>query len=471
MRCRRRIEMRIKRLLFFVCLLFFTFIVRAQSLKIGVITDLHYMDSALLIREGSAFDQYTKGNRVLLKESPAIVKAAVNMLIKDSVDLVLITGDLTKDGEYVSHKGVIKELTPLLENGIKVLVIPGNHDVNNPRAFGFDGDSLKAVATITPLEFRQLYGNFGYNTAIQVDANSLSYVSEPVEGLRIICIDDCENQNKLKTRKWVLKQIGTAKAQGKQVLAMMHHNVVEHFDHEGSFPYYMTDSFEVVQKELLDAGVTTVFTGHFHASDISLLSDDKGNNLYDVATGSLSAYPCPYRIVEVSGDSIRINTNYIDSIDIFYNDGFKVYARREAERRFSDILNSLVDRYYPKISASVPKMAAPFIDIPDKESLKKLASRLFPGATELVLAHYCGNENLVDSASFKRDSLLGNIDLFVRELSKASAGMWSNLIERTIQNSDELRMLKEIVRSIWDDVIDETLGPVNDLNLTIVLRK
>jgi len=469
-------------ILFFVCFSLSPFILPAQTLKIGVISDLHYMDSSLLIKEGNAFNRRMYGNRVLLKESPAILEAAVEQLINENVDLVLITGDLTKDGEYVSHKGVIKKLSPLLDKGIKVLVIPGNHDINNQQALSFDGDISKAVPTITSAEFRQLYENFGYKTAIQTDTSSLSYVSEPVEGLRILCIDDCEYHNKPETRRWMLQQIETAKVQGKQVIAMMHHNVVEHFDYEGTFSNYMTDDFEEVQKELMEAGLNTVFTGHFHATDIALANDENGNYLYDVETGCLAAYPCPYRIIELSGDTMHIKTNYIDSIGIElpYKLDFQTYARHEAEKRFSEIIINLVDHYYPKISASIPRMAAPFFEMPDKDALLKLTSRLFPGATELVIAHYCGNENLMDSAAFKRDELLENTDIFVHEFSKASAGRWSSLIENAIQNSKELNQLKEIVWSIWNDrpgpgYRDEdrkqTQEPVNDLNLTIVQKQ
>ena len=38
----------------------------------------------------------------LLKESPAILKTAVDDLLNDSVNIVLVTGDLTKDGELIT---------------------------------------------------------------------------------------------------------------------------------------------------------------------------------------------------------------------------------------------------------------------------------------------------------------------------------------------------------------------------------
>jgi 3',5'-cyclic AMP phosphodiesterase CpdA len=465
--------MRIKpvvKFVLFVCYFLSHLFLQAQPLKIAVISDLHYMDSSLLIKDGSAFMNRMKGNRVLLKESPAILKATVDRLINENVNLVLITGDLTKDGEYVSHKGVIGTLNPLLEKGIKVLVIPGNHEIDNKHALSFEGDIVRKVPGISSADFRQLYENFGYKTAIQTDTASLSYVNEPMEGLRVLCIDDCESRDKQATRRWIMQQIVTARAEGKHVIGMMHHNVVEHFEHEGLSKGYMTDDFVEVQKELMSAGLNTVFTGHFHANDIARADDDKGNYLYDVETGSVSAYPNPYRVIELSGDSMRITTDYIDSIGAIFPDklDFQHYARQQAEKSISETINNLADHYYSRISASIPRLAAPFFEMPDKDTLLNLAKSLFPGVTDLIIAHYCGNENLMDSAAIKRDELLENTDIFIHEFSKTSAGIWSSFIERTIKNSMEFKQMKEIVSSIWNDQTGSG-EPVNDLTLTINL--
>ena len=64
-----------------------------------------------------------------------------------------------------------------------------------------------------------------------------------------------------------------------------------------------------------------MFTDHMHSNDISKLTTDKGNELYDIETGSLVTYPCPTRSIEISRDikdnkleeSLKINTNLIKS--------------------------------------------------------------------------------------------------------------------------------------------------------------
>ncbi|MDD4712143.1 MAG: metallophosphoesterase [Bacteroidales bacterium] len=490
-------------LFFFVCLFVFYPFLQAQSLKIGVISDMHYMAPSLLIQDGTAFEKVMHANRKLLKESPAILKTAVDDLLNDSVNIVLVTGDLTKDGELISHKEVAEVLQPLLDRGIKVLVVPGNHDINNPFARSFDGSILKGVPTVSADEFRTIYSQYGFETAISTDSSSLSYVSEPVEGLRVICIDDCEyykNTFKSKgdtsnscvtggdikpaTMQWILQQIRDAKMQGKQVLGMMHHNVVEHFDYEGSMPGYMVTDSKNVEKQLMDAGLNVLFTGHFHASDIARANDKNGNFLYDIETGSTVTYPCPYRLIRLSEDSLQIETKYIEHPNIILPAGmdFQTYAHQELTKKLSVLVNDMVNQSYKNIASSIPQSLSLFVKVPDKQAILDMASiHLIPDATNLALSHYCGNENLMENATSKRDNMLKDIDDLVSDVAKESSGLFASAIENYIENRSEMKCLKDIVNSIWNDrvepdypVRDDELQdhePVNDLNLLIVLPK
>ncbi|MFO7669675.1 MAG: metallophosphoesterase, partial [Bacteroidales bacterium] len=160
-----------------------------RELKIGVLSDLHYMDPSLLREDGSAFQMYLMQDRKLLAESDAILEQLISELLIEKPDLVLITGDLTKDGELVGHQEVIKQLRILEANRIKVLVVPGNHDINNPDAVLFDGDITEPVPTISAEEFSLLYAEYGYGSAIARDPNSLSYISEPFKNFFVVAID------------------------------------------------------------------------------------------------------------------------------------------------------------------------------------------------------------------------------------------------------------------------------------------
>ncbi|MFQ8842968.1 MAG: metallophosphoesterase family protein [Clostridium fessum] len=50
---------------------------------------------------------------------------------EEDPDLLILSGDLTLDGEKASHEELAELLEGLSEAGIEVAVIPGNHDINN----------------------------------------------------------------------------------------------------------------------------------------------------------------------------------------------------------------------------------------------------------------------------------------------------------------------------------------------------
>jgi predicted MPP superfamily phosphohydrolase len=110
-----------------------------QDIKICVISDVHYFDTSLLINDGPAFEEYLTYDRKLLRESYAITESLIDSLISEQPDLVLVTGDLTKDGELVCHQKMANFFNQLENAGTQVFICPGNHDINNPMAVAFDG--------------------------------------------------------------------------------------------------------------------------------------------------------------------------------------------------------------------------------------------------------------------------------------------------------------------------------------------
>ena len=96
--------------------------------KIVVLSDPHVMAPSLLVSEGTAWTNYLNRERKMVDNSQQLYDEMMTRIMTTSPDLVLITGDLTKDGEQVSHEYVISKLDELRASGIQVLVIPGNHD-------------------------------------------------------------------------------------------------------------------------------------------------------------------------------------------------------------------------------------------------------------------------------------------------------------------------------------------------------
>lgn len=367
-----------------------------RAIKIAVVSDLHLMNPSLLKSNGTAFQMYLMQDPKLLAESEAILQQIIAKLLYERPDLVLISGDLTKDGELVSHRLMIRQLQLLERNHIKVLVIPGNHDINNPDAKLFDGDNAIPVPSITPSDFAKLYADFGYKHAIARDPNSLSYVAEPIRGLRVIALDANEYYNnsstycvvaghiKDGTMQWVKDQLSEANAKGKMVIGMMHHGLVEHFMGESViFPDYLVDDWAAKADELAQAGLKVIFSGHFHAND-AVQRPVNGLSIVDVETGSAVIYDSPYRIINLMDKKLYINTKHIERI--FYP-GLGGISFHDYEKAFT--LNGT------GIQAKYMLMNPPY-SVPES-----VADQIAPVFAEAMLAHLAGDETISDEANAK----------------------------------------------------------------------
>lgn len=449
-----------------------SFNIVANRIKIVVIADLHYTHPSLIVEWGEAFDHYLNRELKLLVESDAILRESVNSILQESPDIVLVPGDLTKDGELVGHLAVAELLRPLHNSGIKVLVVPGNHDINNPLALSYHGDSVCKVPTISPEQFLSIYQDYGYGRAVSRDEHSLSYVSEPVNGLRVISIDAnqyynnqflskgdkkdrCINNGYIKpeTMQWLRTEMQVARVLNKKVIAMMHHNVVEHFAHQGVFAVpYMVDDFRYVQQKFLEFGITVLFTGHFHSTDISMVEDRNGNILYEVETGSIITYPCPYRVVEIDGDSISIETKFIEKIDYPLPEGvdFQSYAEQVIKHGFKEVFNSLIDDNYHTFSQYLPGWTKSFIRIPEASVLTDIVMRtIAEPATEMLVAHNRGNEDMVIESEEKREKTISALDSFITATTEVTAGRLAAIGAKIIKGDYRIKKAKETIASIW----------------------
>ncbi len=76
--------------------------------------------------------------------------------------------------------------------GITVLVIPGNHDINNPSASVYSGGDRYPAEPTAPEDFERIYKEFGYSEASSRDANSLSYTYDLGPSMRLLMLDTCQ---------------------------------------------------------------------------------------------------------------------------------------------------------------------------------------------------------------------------------------------------------------------------------------
>jgi 3',5'-cyclic AMP phosphodiesterase CpdA len=318
----------------------------------AVISDLHVYDASLG-STGEAFEEVKRSDRKLLLESIDLLDIAIEQILISNAQFLLVSGDLTKDGELINHQLVAEKLAVLNEAGIKVYVTPGNHDVNNPEAFSFSGAAKTPVQSITPEEFAEIYADFGYRDALSRDTNSLSYLAEPIPGLWLLSIDACRyrenkpgqdliNSGKISqaTLDWITGILKDAQQQGIPVMAMMHHGVVEHWEGQAKLhPDYLIEDYQHFGRFLASYDVRLVFTGHYHAQDVTQGIFAGGKYIFDVETGSLVTPPCPIRYCFIffgpfSAESVAIvdelypGTDYAENAQAFVKELIMLETRK-----------------------------------------------------------------------------------------------------------------------------------------------
>ena len=397
--------------------------------KMVVLSDPHVMAPELLVNEGTAWTTYLSGQRKMVDYSQLLFDDMIERIKRDlRPGLVLITGDLTKDGEKVSHEYVTSKLDELRAIGIQTLVVPGNHDRgSNSYAVYYDGENTSPAEVATNEWFATQYANYGYGVGSQREGTTLTYACEPITGLVVIGIDSGTDGNVSETTlDWVVEKATAARDGGKNVIAMMHHPLIPHFSGVDKFlSTAVVENYETVRNTLADAGVRVVFTGHFHTSDIAKdWNADQTREIYDVNTGSLISYPCDYREVTLSEDLsvLTITTGHSTVI--------------EAE--------TAKERLQKNVQAQIAARGTAY-------------SIIAPTAAEAFVIHAEGNETENPNAATKLSSLI-----YAANLGKMFIG------------ADRAKELKDMASSMLEDKSQygtEREDVTNDLTLTIELPK
>jgi len=376
------------KLVIFNLLLFIPFIIQAQQFKMAVISDLHYFDPALIIEDGKALNDYVDSDRKMIRESDAILNSVLDSIKLIKPDFLLISGDLTKDGEKSSHQKLALKLSNLENSGIKVYVCPGNHDINNPGAQAYNDSLSVPVDDVSPADFLSIYSDFGYSEAIYTDNATLSYIAQPINGLWLLSIDACHYQSNFSlgyaetkgslpwsTRQWIKEKLKEASKNNIKVIAFMHHNLLEHFTMQKTvFSAYVIEKYDSISAEWAYHGLKVVFTGHSHAQDAVEKSFGK-DKITDIQTGSLVTFPCPYRIAVLnSNQQLILSGKRVSKIN--YPTGsltFQEYA-------------------YQFLASGTPSIIKKMLMSPPYSLNDSMASWLAPAVSETLIAHSEGNE-------------------------------------------------------------------------------
>lgn len=339
-----------------------------ENLSFYLVTDTHYYDSSFK-RTGKAYEERSRTDQKCVAETPAIIDAGFEQLIQDKdTDVILIPGDLVYRGEYQSHIGFRERLYKLKEQGKKIYLITARHDYGGDPV-EFDGDELIPVKGMPREELRDFYKDFGFDDAISEHSESMSYVAQLADGIRLLalnCDGDCKDFKGIweSQMQWALDEIKKAHDEGQYIFAMTHYPLLPF----SSVMHLIGDAkltdWENVAEKFADAGLDLIFTGHMHAQAVTDYTTKNGNRITDVQTGCFVGCPCAYRKVTFKdNNTIDIKSYTIDDFD--YDKDGKT-ASEYFQWRFDRMINWKMDEILP----------APAKKILDKFTLKKLGRLL-----------------------------------------------------------------------------------------------
>jgi hypothetical protein len=394
----------------------------------AVFSDPHVFLPELGIGQPS-FEKTKYDDRKMFEHSLGLLQAVIQGIRQAHPRFVLVPGDLAKDGEEEVHLAVARALQELRSDGIQVYVVPGNHDVNNPGAFRYEGTSRTRVPNVTPARFAEIYRDFGYGDAIHRDPSSLAYVAEPEPGLWLLALDACGYElNPGRTLEytpgfftpqrlaWVREMLDRAREEGKAVIVMMHHGVVEHFPGQArQFPEYLVRDREAFSRMLAEYGVRTVFTGHFHSQNIAGAWFSDARFLFDIETGSLVTWPSPWRLVQIdAGQVMHVRSFRIGSIQEM-PEGFPAWALDYARRGTIPYIVRVLRGY----------------GISEEE-----AQRIALPISSAAIAHYAGDPDLGGAEMYptKNLGLMGSLAISLKK--DIIEGMWKGALPHADNDVD-----------------------------------
>lgn len=273
-----------------------------------VATDPHFIAPSLT-DHGLYFTALTENSDgKLMKYSEEIIDAFLAEAIAQKPEALLLTGDLTFNGALLSHTALAAKLHDAEAAGVRVYVLTGNHDLDNPNAALFFGAEFQRVPFAESADFRRIYADFGFDEALSIDTDSLSYVVDLNDDTRLLMLDYNTRHDPCgisdKSLEWVEAQLKAARDAGRYILAAGHQNLFQLTVFRAG---YVIDKAERLAELLRDYGVRLFLSGHLHCQRWK-----SEQELTEIATSALAVSPCQYGVLTVSGDKLRYQTKETD---------------------------------------------------------------------------------------------------------------------------------------------------------------
>lgn len=396
-----------------------------QNLNFFLVTDTHFFDPSFK-RSGAAYEKRSISDQKCVAETPAIIDAGFKQIADDKeTNIILIPGDLVYRGEYQSHVGLRNRLYKLKEQGKKIYLITARHDYDDNDSFEFDGDKMLPVKAMPRDELRDFYKDFGFDGAISEHKESMSYVAQLADGIRLLalnCDGDCKEFKGLwdNQMKWALEQIEDAHRTGNYIFAMTHYPLLPFSPIMNLISDSHLTDWEKRANQFADAGLDLIFTGHMHAQAVTEYVTENGNKITDVQTGCFVGCPCAYRKVTIKDSTADIKSYTINDFD--YDKQGKS-ASEYFQWRFDRMIDYKMKEILPKPAMKIlnkltVKKICNFLWFnPDKSIQNILAKDL---GIELVRNIFIGNEPYVKGTAVYEafEKLINRLSLIIHIAEK-----------------------------------------------------
>lgn len=331
-------------------------------------SDLHYM-SRSTHDGGTAFWQMmTRDDGKVSIYSEEMVDALVAEAVRTRPSALVLAGDITLNGERINHQALAGKLEQVEDAGIPVLVIPGNHDINNHNAATYFGDGRQAAEYLPGAEaFLEIYHSFGYDQAASRDPASLSYVYRLDETHWMLMLDSCQYEDtsqvngriRPETLEWMEGQLELAEEQQAVVVPVAHHNLLSE-SRMYKTECTMENHQEVIR--LLEKYKLPLYvSGHLHAQRLKKHKEAPGveKDAYGITEIVLSPYsipPCQYGYLDWQEDgSMSFETRQADVAGLAAGRGMEDPFLLNFDEEAPEFMKGMIQDQVKKTVHSVPE--------------------------------------------------------------------------------------------------------------------
>ncbi len=278
-----------------------------KSYTVMVATDLHYL-APQLIGQGKAYQQLLQMTERMTSYSEELLQVFLSEVHRLRPDVVLLTGDMTFNGEKLSHGRLADGLASLGSAGAGVVMLPGNHDIDNIMAGAYLGEEAVPAEHVDGAGFAAMYrglDQMGAGRVLARDPESFSVLYALGEKLWLLCTDINGNASPgafaRENFQWVEAQLELSRRLGARVVGASHQNLLSHNGLIGA-GYVMAgaDQLLLLYRRY---GVKLHLSGHMHVQHVK-----KEQGITEIVTSSLSLPPCQYGVLEVSDSVARYRT-------------------------------------------------------------------------------------------------------------------------------------------------------------------